>query len=120
MRLVGASNLNIRIPFLIEGLILGILGSIIPILTTIYGYIVLYDKFNGQLFSPFIKLLSPTPFVYLVSLLLIVIGMLVGMFGSLKAVRKYLKIWFNHIFLMLFKVRRSWYIKSNKSNKSNK
>ncbi len=92
MRLVGASNLNIRIPFLIEGLILGILGSIIPILTTIYGYIVLYDKFNGQLFSPFIKLLSPTPFVYLVSLLLIVIGMLVGMFGSLKAVRKYLKI----------------------------
>lgn len=92
MRLVGASNLNIKIPFLIEGLILGIMGAIIPIISTVYGYIALYDKFGGQLFSPFIQLIEPTPFVYYVSLVLLVIGMLVGMFGSLRAVKKYLKI----------------------------
>ncbi len=92
MRLIGASNLNIRIPFIIEGLVLGALGSIIPIIITIYGYETLYSQFNGQLFSPFIKLIPPVPFVYVTSLVLLGIGILVGMFGSWRAVRKHLKI----------------------------
>ena len=92
MRLIGASNLNIRIPFIIEGLLLGALGSIIPIVMTIYGYGALYERFGGQLFSPFIKLIEPTPFVYTTSLILLGIGVLVGMFGSWRAVKKHLKI----------------------------
>lgn len=92
MRLIGASNLNIRIPFIIEGLLLGALGSVIPIILTIYGYNALYHNFGGQLFSPFIKLIPPTPFVYTISLSLLGIGVLVGMFGSYRAVRKHLKI----------------------------
>lgn len=92
MRLIGASNLNIRIPFIIEGLLLGALGSIVPILLTIYGYTALYKNFDGHLFSPFIKLIKPVPFVYTTSLILLVIGVAVGMFGSWRAVRKHLKI----------------------------
>jgi len=92
MRLVGASNLNIKIPFIFEGLFLGMLGSIIPIIGTIYGYTVLYDNFHGQLFSPFIRLVEPQPFIILLSVVLLIIGILVGMFGSWRAVRKYLKI----------------------------
>ncbi len=92
MRLVGASNLNIKIPFIIEGLFLGMIGAIIPIVATIYGYVALYENFDGQLFSPFIKLIKPDPFVYTISLVLLAIGILVGMFGSWKAVRKHLKI----------------------------
>ena len=92
MRLVGASNINIKIPFIFEGLFLGVLGSVIPIIITTYGYTALYKKFSGQLFSPFIKLIKPTPFIYEISLTLIIIGVLVGMYGSLKAVRKHLKI----------------------------
>lgn len=92
MRLVGASNLNIKVPFILEGLFLGIIGSILPIIATIYGYSALYTNFNGQLFSPFIKLIKPTPFIYVVCLILLVIGIVVGMFGSYRAVRKYLKI----------------------------
>ncbi len=92
MRLVGASNLNIKIPFLFEGLFLGMFGSIIPILATIYGYTALYNNFNGQLFSPFIKLIKPEPFIYIVSVVLLIIGILVGMFGSWRAVKKHLKI----------------------------
>ena len=92
MRLVGASNINIKIPFIFEGLILGIFGSIIPIVVTLYGYTALYDHFGGQLFTNFIKLVEPTPFIYLVSIVLLLIGMIVGMFGSYRAVRKFLKI----------------------------
>lgn len=92
MRLVGASNTNIKIPFILEGLFLGLFGAIIPILITVFGYDQLYIKFNGQVISPFIKLIVPTPFVYLISLALLVIGVVVGMFGSWRAVRKYLKI----------------------------
>lgn len=92
MRLVGASNTNIKIPFMLEGLFLGILGSIIPIIITCYGYVWLYSHFNGQLFSQVFQLIIPVPFIYQTSLTLLVIGMVVGMLGSWKAVRKYLKI----------------------------
>lgn len=93
MRLVGASNMSIKIPFVIEGLFLGFLGAVIPVIITIYGYTSLYDFFDGKLFSSALaKLIEPNPFVYLSSLLLIIIGILVGMFGSWQAVKKYLKI----------------------------
>lgn len=92
MRLVGASNINIKIPFIFEGLFLGALGSIIPIIATAIGYNSLYKHFNGQLFSPFIQLVKPSPFTFNVALILLVIGILVGMFGSWRAVRKHLKI----------------------------
>ena len=91
-RLVGASNISIKQPFAIEGFIIGILGSIIPVLVTISGYSILYEKTGGKLFSQFIRLVKPFPFVIYVSLLLVVIGATVGMIGSNRAVKKYLKI----------------------------
>ena len=92
MRLVGASNINIKIPFILEGLFLGVLGSIIPIIVSTIGYVKLYDTFDGQLFSPFIKLITPEPFIYMIYLILLLIGIFVGMFGSYTAVKKHLKI----------------------------
>ena len=92
MRLVGASNVNIKIPFLFEGLYLGIMGAIIPIVVTFYGYSLLFEKFNGVMFSQFLKLVEPLPFLYSIIGILLLIGMFVGMLGSLQAVRKYLKI----------------------------
>ena len=92
MRLVGASNFTIKNPFVIEGLIIGAIGSIVPIILTIYGYIALYNHFDGQLFSSLFKLIKPEPFVYMISAVILVIGMVVGMIGSGRAVRKYLKI----------------------------
>lgn len=92
MRLVGASNINIKIPFIVEGLILGILGSILPIIVVTYGYVIFYDKFDGQLFTNIIKLQEPTPFIYIATLVILLIGILVGMFGSLRAVKKHLKV----------------------------
>lgn len=92
MRLVGASNLTIKIPFIIEGMILGLLGSIIPIIFTTYGYIAFYKHFDGYLFSELIQLIKPEPFIYQTAGMVVIIGIFVGMIGSLSAVRKYLKI----------------------------
>jgi cell division transport system permease protein len=92
MRLVGASNTTIKLPFIFEGFILGLLGSVIPILVTIYGYVILYDHFNGYIFTKLIKLVEPFNFILYISLCLLVIGSVIGMFGSYRAVRKYLKI----------------------------
>lgn len=92
IRLIGTSNLVIKLPFVIEGLFLGIIGSIIPIIATIWGYIFAFDKMEGFLFANFLKMLEPVPFTIYVSLALVVIGSIVGMIGSYLTVRKYLKI----------------------------
>lgn len=92
MRLVGASNIAIKLPFIFEGFIIGVIGAIIPICITIYGYVILYGALNGHVFSNMIVLIEPYNFVFWVSLVLLILGAVVGMLGSLKAVRKYLKI----------------------------
>lgn len=92
MRLVGTSNYAIKLPFIFEGLFLGVIGAIIPVVLTIYGYIIAYSKLDGHLFSKMISLVKPFSFVLYVSLILVAIGAFVGVIGSYKAVRKYLKV----------------------------
>ena len=92
MRLVGASNSTIKLPFIFEGLILGFIGGIIPVIFTIYGYVLLFDHFKGYILTPLITLVKPYNFVFYVSGAVLVLGCAIGMFGSYRAVRKYLKI----------------------------
>lgn len=92
MRLVGASNFTIKTPFIVEGMILGLFGSIVPIIISTYGYLAFYNHFDGYLFSELIQLIKPEPFIYTTSLIVLVIGILVGMIGSASAVKKYLKV----------------------------
>ena len=88
MRLVGTSNFVIKQPFIIEGFFLGLIGSVIPIIVTIYGYILFYDHFDGYLFSHLIELIKPMSLVWYISGVLAILGGIVGMFGSGRAVRK--------------------------------
>lgn len=95
MRLVGTSNTVIKLPFLFEGLFIGVLGAIIPILVTIFGYTYIYNAVSSLGTSnilSIIKLTSPELIVYKTSLFILIIGAVVGMFGSVKAVRKYLTV----------------------------
>lgn len=91
MRSVGAKNGFIRAPFVVEGIIIGALGSIIPIFATIFGYIYLYAQLGGKLISNIFVLISPHPFVLYISIMLLVVGMLVGLIGSFLSVTKYLR-----------------------------
>lgn len=91
-RLVGASNFFIKQPFFFEGIILGFLGSIFPIFVCCYGYSYLYKKLGGKVFTEIITLIKPSQVIYIIMVALVVIGVVVGAFGSYRAVRKYLKI----------------------------
>ncbi len=92
MRLVGTSNIVIKMPFLIEGFVLGVIGALVPVLLTIYGYTFLFDFVGGKLFTDLIVLVKPNEIIYLTSLVIVIVGGIVGMFGSTRAVRKYLKV----------------------------
>lgn len=92
MRLVGSSNIAIKLPFIFEGFIIGVMGSLIPIIVTIYGYIIAYEKLGGHILTDIILLIEPFNYVFNVSLIILILGSIIGMLGSLNAVRKYLKI----------------------------
>ena len=91
-RLVGASNAYIKRPYFFEGIILGFLGSLIPILVTCFGYIFLYEQMGGIFFTEVITLINPDKILLDLSLTLILIGIVVGALSSSISVRRYLKI----------------------------
>jgi cell division transport system permease protein len=92
MRLVGATNNFIRWPFFLEGLWLGILGSILPIVLISIAYNSAYDYLAPRLAGNFMKLLPYNPFMYQVAGILMLMGAVIGVFGSVMSVRKFLKV----------------------------
>lgn len=91
MRFVGASNTYIKIPFILEGIIIGLLGSIVPIALTIIVYQYLYKIFNGQIISSMLVLKEPIIVLQDLSLILLASGVVVGLIGSMYALGRYLR-----------------------------
>ena len=91
MQLVGATKAYIRWPFFLEGGFIGLIGSIVPIAVLWGLYLWVYkggsDFFAGSNFS----LLSPNPFLYRLSLAMAGVGVLIGSFGSIFSMRRFLK-----------------------------
>ncbi|MDF2608450.1 MAG: ftsX [Bacillales bacterium] len=92
MKLVGATNWFIRWPFIIEGLLLGVFGAVTPIALIYWGYSYAYDIVSPMIDSSFIRLLPTEPFIYKIAGILILIGALIGMWGSTMSIRKFLKV----------------------------
>ncbi len=91
MRMVGASNWYIRIPFMIEGILIGLFGAVVPCLILMFGYTAMYNQMNGVFFSSLLSLRPASPFVYQFSLILAGLGSGVGLVGSYFSIRKFLK-----------------------------
>ncbi len=91
-KLVGATNGFIRWPFFIEGLLLGILGSIIPVAVILGGYYYLDKNFSGNISFSFVEILPFSPFAWQLSLMILIIGAVIGVWGSVMSVRKFLKV----------------------------
>lgn len=91
MRNVGATNGYIKVPFMIEGMLIGLIGSIIPCLLTLFGYQYLFDLANGQLFTSMFSLQPVFPFALQICGILMLAGMAVGLIGSFLSTTRYLR-----------------------------
>ncbi|WP_088104258.1 permease-like cell division protein FtsX [Halalkalibacter urbisdiaboli] len=92
MKLVGATNGFIRWPFFVEGMLLGIIGAIVPIILIGLGYSYIYENFGQRAELVFFSLLPVFPHVWNIAGLLLIIGAFIGVWGSMMSVRKFLKV----------------------------
>ena len=90
MKYIGATDRFIKIPFVIEGILIGLIGAIISFIIMSLGYVLLsnYIKQTLSLFEiiPFVQI-AP-----IVGILFILTGGLIGMVGSMISMRKYLNV----------------------------
>ena len=91
MRFVGASNWAIKFPMMLEGVFIGILGSLVPVLLTIFGYQYVYTILGGTFMSNMFVLQTVFPMTLEISGILILIGVLVGLVGSFFSTTRYLQ-----------------------------
>ena len=90
MKYVGATDSFIRWPFLIEGVMLGIGGALLSVLILSQTYGLLVERIYESL--AFLPLLPQYPFILQISLLLLMVGMVVGALGSAVSLRRFMKV----------------------------
>ena len=94
MKLIGATNFFVRAPFIIEGVVLGILGAAIPLVLLF----ILYGRVVSLVMSQFHALTSIVSFLPIDSIFIILVplsfgvGAGIGLLGSVASIRKHLKI----------------------------
>ena len=92
MRMVGASNGFIRCPFVIEGLVLGLLGGLLAFAIEIILYSLLLGRVVGGVTAGIISLLPVSAVMWPLLICFAGVGVLVGVFGGSSAIRNYLKV----------------------------
>lgn len=94
MRYVGANNNYIRIPFMIEGLFFGVVGSLLAFLAVYYGYNFVYNYFNAQISDSLsiVSMIQPILFRNALLNIFTALGAGIGVLGSIFSIRKYLRV----------------------------
>ena len=91
MKLVGATNNFIRWPFFVEGALIGFIGSLITIGVLFFGY----SRLHASVMSDITLSQSLIPLGdiwHLLGGLILLLGMLIGIWGSTMSIRKFLKV----------------------------
>ena len=91
MRMVGASNGFIRCPFIIEGLVLGVLGGLLAFIIEWGLYSLLLSRVSGVA-STLITLVPFSGVMWPLLLFFLGVGVIVGVYGGSSAIRNYLKV----------------------------
>lgn len=94
MRLIGAAKVMVRAPFVMEGLVIGLLGSVIPLIGVWYAYgeVVAYALEKLTIFSGVIAFLPVSEIFRVLVPVALIQGIGIGFFGSRAAVRRYLRV----------------------------
>ncbi len=92
MKLVGATNNYVRVPFMLEGMWLGLFGAVLPIIAVAAGYMSLYERLSPIVQNEVFSFLEPTNFLLRLSVILLAMGVVIGIFGSAMSIRKYLAV----------------------------
>ena len=90
MKYVGATNFYIRVPFFLEGMLIGVTGALLADSVLYFGYRAILE-YVGQHIS-FITLLQNEQLMLLMMAALLIGGTLLGALGSNIAIKKYLKV----------------------------
>lgn len=91
MRNVGASNHFIKVPFMMEGVLIGLVGAILPCALTYFGYAWMYEAIGGKLFTELFSLQPVMPFTLYVCAGLVGAGAIIGLLGSFISTTRYLR-----------------------------
>ena len=94
MKLIGATNAFARTPFLIEGIIIGFVGAVIPLVALFFGYSELVAYVSGE-FSLLTGVLQFLPVMELFRTLIpiaLILSVGIGFFGSFFTTRKHLRV----------------------------
>ena len=90
MKYVGATDWFIRWPFVMEGMVLGLFGSIIAVMVLRTAYIAMAEKVYDTL--AFFPLIPEQPFLTYITIIVVISGMVVGAIGSAVSIKKFLKV----------------------------
>lgn len=92
MKLVGATDWYIRWPFIVEGMIIGVSGAVVPFVLLAYGYHILYGRVHSASNGIPFPLVANAVLTERLALILIGIGVFIGIWGGAMSVRKFLKV----------------------------
>ncbi|HLR34892.1 MAG TPA: permease-like cell division protein FtsX [Tissierellales bacterium] len=93
MKYVGATNGYIRGPFIVEGLLLGLLGSVLSIFVVNYGYKYFFTRISEKLYLFFtIYLIPPYALTNDIIIIFTAIGVGIGVLGSLVSLKRFLNV----------------------------
>ena len=92
MKMVGATNSFIRMPFVIEGLTLGIIGSGLALALEWGIYSLVTDKIMTSITGAYVSVIAFSTLALPVGLVFLGVGIVVGTFGGTIAIRNYLKV----------------------------
>ena len=92
MKMVGATNAFIRLPFIIEGLILGLLGAIVAFFIEWGIYNLVSQKVMTGIVGALVDIIPFTTLMFPVMGIFLCVGVVVGTFGGVVAIRNYLKV----------------------------
>ena len=92
MKYVGATDWFIRWPFIIEGMIIGLIGAIIPVVICVLSYDSVITMITDVPMLDFMYFLPGESLLFYVVPFSLVLGTLIGLFGSAVSIRQYLKV----------------------------